>query len=334
MKLALFLFSLPLIAAVDGTVLNKTTGKPQSEATVSIYKLTEAGPESLETVKSDATGKFLLTTTPGPGPHYVQVAFEGVTYTKMMPPGSPSTGLQVDVYSSLTKPGEAKITQHMMLFEPMDSKLVVTENFIFQNSGNATYHEPTGGTLQFYMPPEAQGKVRINATAPQSVPVERAPITTKTPNVYGVDFAIKPGETRFQLNYEMPMPDPAVFTGKLLHKDGTTRLVTPRGVSLKADNISELGREPATQAAIYDVKGTELKIEISGSGSLRAPESSGEEDGPSIQEVLPRVYDQVNVVLVLTGAILALGFVLIYRQPGRPNTTVTASVPEKGKRRG
>lgn len=111
------------------------------------------------------------------------------------------------------------------------------------------------------------------------------------------------------------MPDPAVFTGKLLHKDGTTRLATRCS---KADNIERTGREPATQAAIYDVKGTELKIEISGSGSLRAPESSGEEDGPSIQEVLPRVYDQVNVVLVLTGAILALGFVLIYRQPGRP----------------
>lgn len=89
------------------------------------------------------------TTTPGPGPHDVQVAFEGVTYTKMMPPGSPSTGLQVDVYSSLPKPGEAKITQHMMLFEPMDSKLVVT-GCHFQNSGNATYHEPTGGTLQFW----------------------------------------------------------------------------------------------------------------------------------------------------------------------------------------
>lgn len=57
MKLALFFLYLPLIAAVDGTVLNKTTGKPQPEATVSIYKLTEAGPESLETVKSDATGK-------------------------------------------------------------------------------------------------------------------------------------------------------------------------------------------------------------------------------------------------------------------------------------
>ncbi len=329
MKLASILLALPLMAAVDGTVLNKTTGKPQSAATVSIYKLTEAGPESLETVKSDAAGKYLLQTTPGPGPHYVQVAFEGVLYTKMMPPGSPTTGVQVDVYSSSARPGEAKVTQHMMLFEPMDSKLIVTENFIFQNPGVTAFNSPDTGTLQFYMPPEAGGKVRISATAPQSVAVERSAIQTKTPNVYGVDFAIKPGETRFQLSYEMPLPESGVFQGRLLHKDGTTRLVTPRGVTLKADNISELGREPATQAAIYDVKGTDLKLEISGSGSLRAPESSGEEDGPSIQEVLPRVYDQVTIVLVLAIGILALGFALIYRQPGRP---AAASAIQKGKR--
>lgn len=332
MKPLAFLLTLPLMAAVDGTVLNKSTGKPQAGATVSIYKLTEAGPESLETVKSDAAGKYQLQTTPGPGPHYVQVAFDGVTYTKMMPPGSPTSGVQVDVYSASSQPGQAKITQHMMLFEPMDTKLVITENYIYQNPGNAAFNEPEGGTLKFYMPPEAQGKVRISATAPQSVAVERSAIKTSTPNVYGVDFAIKPGETRFQLSYEMPLPDPPVFQGKLLYKDATTRLVTPRGVSLKAENISELGREPATQAAIYDVKGAELKLEISGSGSLREPESSGEEEGPSIQEVMPRVYDQVTIVLGLVAGILVLGFALIYRQPGRP-ATVTGT-PEKGKRRG
>ncbi|MBL8178514.1 MAG: carboxypeptidase regulatory-like domain-containing protein [Bryobacterales bacterium] len=333
MKLSVFLLTVPLMAAVDGTVFNKTSGKPQAGATVSIYKLTEAGPESLETVKSDAAGKYQLQANPASGPHYVQVAFEGVLYTKMMPPGSPTTNVQVDVFSSSPKPGDAKITQHMMLFEPMESKLVVTENFIYQNNGNTAYNEPEGGTLRFYMPPETQGKVRISATAPQSVAVERSAIKTGTANVYGVDFAIKPGETRFQLSYEMPLADPPVFEGKLLYKGATTRLVTPRGVTLKAENISELGREPATQAAIYDVKGPDLKLEISGSGSLREPESTGgEEEGPSIQEVMPRVYDQVSIVLALAIGILILGFALIYRQPGRP-ATVSASA-EKGKRRG
>ena len=47
-------------AAVDGTVTNRTTGKPQPGATVTLYKLGQNGLESIESVKSDAAGKFRI----------------------------------------------------------------------------------------------------------------------------------------------------------------------------------------------------------------------------------------------------------------------------------
>ena len=334
----LTMLTLPLIAGVDGTVVNKTTDKPQPAATVSLFKLTDAGPESLETVKTDAAGKFIIQASASAGPHYVQVAYDGVTYTKMMPPGSPSTGLVVEVYSAQAKPGDAKITQHMLLLEPVEGKLTVTENIIFQNSGKATFNDPAG-TLRFHVPPEAQGKIRVMATAPGGMPVERIANQTMTPNVYGVDFAIKPGETRFQFAYELPLGDPPVFKGKLLHKEGTTRLVAPRGVTLKGAGLSDLGREPATQAGIYNLAAQDFKVEITGSGSLREPSSGGgggEEEGPSIQEILPRLYTRLYVVLGLVAAILLVGFIMIYRNSGAPTQTVSgaAALAEKGKRRG
>jgi hypothetical protein len=328
-----------LLAAVDGTVINKSTDKPQAAATVSLFKLTDAGPESLETVKTDADGKFVIQANAAGGPHYVQVAYDGVTYTKMMPPGSPSTGIVVEVYNAQAKPGDAKITQHMLLLEPVEGKLTVTENIIYQNSGKSTFNDPAG-TLRFYVPPEAGGKVRVMATAPGGMPVERVANQTMTPNVFGVDFAIKPGETRFQYAYELPLGDPPAFKGKLLHKEGTTRLVAPRGVTLKGAGLSDLGREPATQAAIYNLSAQEFNVEITGSGSLREPSGSGggggEEDGPSIQEILPRLYSRLYVVLGLVAAILLVGFIMIYRNSGAPTQTVAAGpVPhEKGKRRG
>jgi len=331
-----FLLTFSLSAAVDGTIVNKTTGKPQPDATVSLFKLTEAGPESLETVKSDAAGKFVIQANAAGGPHYVQVAFDGVTYTKMMPPGSPSTNLEVEVYNVQAKSTDAKITQHMLLLEPVEGKLTVTENIIFQNSGKSTFNDP-GGSLRFYAPPEAGGKIRVMATAPGGMPVERIANSTMTPNVYGVDFAIKPGETRFQFAYELPLGDPPVFKGKLLHKEGTTRLVAPRGVTLKGDGLSDLGREPATQAAIYNLAKQEFSVEITGSGSLREPSGGGgsEEDGPSIQEILPRLYNRLYLVLGLSTAILLVGFLMIYRNSGAPTQTVVAATPhEKGKRRG
>jgi len=336
MRFSVFLLAVPLLAAIDGTVINRTTGKPQAGATVSVYKLGTAGIESLETVKSDAAGKFSFTADPGPGPALLQGAWDGVTYNKMLTPNTPRAGVEVDVWNSQSKPGDAKVTQHMLLFEPVGGKLMVNENIIYQNSGLISYNNPDNGTLQFYLPPEADGKVKVECTAPQGMAIERAAVPTKTPNVYGVDFPVKPGETRFQLTYEIPAGSPAVFTGRILHKEGVTRLVTPRGVTLKGEGVQELGREPATQAAIYSLTGQNLKVEIEGAGSMGDAPAASDDEGPGIQEILPRVYDRVYVVLGLAVAILALGFLVLYRGPNAPQVAAPAQAapsPAKGKSR-
>lgn len=302
---------LPLAAGVDGTVINRTTGKPQAGATVTIYKLGEAGMESVETVKSDAAGRYSLSYTPAGGPHLIQTAYDGVTYNKMLPPGAPLTNVELEVFEAQAQPGAAAVSQHMILLEAADGKLLVSENIIYQNQGKVTYNDPDGGTLKFYVPEQVQGKVRVQATAPNGMPVERAAVPTKVPAVWTVDFPVKPGETRFQISYELPLPAPPVFKGKILHQ-GLTRLVAPRGVTLKGAALEDLGREPQTQAAIYNVKAREFEVLIEGTGSLRLPEP-GEDEAPSIQQIKPRVYDRLPVVLGLTAAILALGFVLLYR---------------------
>ena len=53
------LLSVPMFA-VDGTVINQTTGKPANDATVTLYRLGQAGPEALESVHTDAQGKFTI----------------------------------------------------------------------------------------------------------------------------------------------------------------------------------------------------------------------------------------------------------------------------------
>ena len=88
----LCLSGVPLLAAVDGTVVNKTTGQPQPGATVTLYKLGQAGMESLESVKSGAQGNFHMDQTPQ-GPNLIQTAYDGVTYNHMLPPGSAAGAL-------------------------------------------------------------------------------------------------------------------------------------------------------------------------------------------------------------------------------------------------
>jgi hypothetical protein len=307
-------------AAIDGTVINKTTGKPQPGATVTLYKLSQAGPEQVESVKSDSQGKFHISKdAEGPGPRLVQASYADVTYNRILPPGSPSNDVTVDVYESSKQPGAAKVEQHMVLVEPVRGELIVSESYVFRNDGKTSYNDPDGGTLKFYLPPAANGAVKVNGTAPQGMPVPQAADKTSAPNVYKVGFPIKPGETRIDVSYVVPFTAPGPFEGKILYKGGPTRLVAPAGVTLKGDGVLSLGQEPRTQATIYEVKTKDFKIEISGTGSLRQAESSEEASQPSFEEIQPKVLGNMKWILALAFGILTLGFILLYR----------AQVPEK-----
>jgi len=301
--------------AIDGTVINQTLGKPQAGATVTLYKLGQAGPEQIESVKSGANGKFHITQdATGPGPRLVQAAYSDVTYNRILPPGSPSDNVTVEVYESSKKPGDARAEQHAIFFEPVRGQLTVNEWYIFRNTGKITYNDVDGGTLRFFLPPAANGVVQVNATAPQGMAVPQAAEKTATRNVYKVAFAIKPGETRFDLTYRVPFNAPGVFEGKILDK-APTRLVAPSGVTIKGEGIQPLGQEPNTKAAIYDVKGPDYKIEIAGAVSQQ-PEQASDDSGGSgatFEQIPPKVYGNMKWILILAFAILTLGFILLYR---------------------
>jgi hypothetical protein len=300
-------------AAIDGTVTNRTTGKPQPGATVTVYKITQNGPESVESVKSDAAGKFRIDQSLQ-GPRLLQTAYDGVTYNHMLPPGRPSTGVALDVYNSAKQPGGAKVMQHMVILEPGASEMAVSEGFIWLNSGPTTFNDPQNGTLKFYAPPGAKG-IQVNATAPQGMPIRTAPSPAGQPDVYKIDFPIKPGETSIQLNYTVPFASPGVFEGKAFYKGGPTSLIVPAGVSLKGAGIETRGQEPRTKASVYQTTQAAYKVEIEGTGELKRgdPAAESEQSGPQIQFVLPRLYDKLYWVLALSFSILLLGFVLLYR---------------------
>jgi hypothetical protein len=309
----LCLSAAPLLAAVDGTVINKTTGKPQGGATVTLYKLGQAGMESIESVKSDAQGKFRID-QPVEGPHLVQTAFDGVTYNHILPPGSATSGLSLDVYISSKKPGAAHLVRHFLIFEPGGGQMTVQEGFAFHNEGLTTYNDPDGGTLKFYLPAGAEGKVQVKATAPQGMPIARAAEKTDKKDIYKLDFPIKPGETNFALSYVMPYTSGAVYDGRVLQKlDEPTLLGAPPGVTLKGEGLVSRGQEPRSQTQVFAVKGEQFKIEISGASAAAAADSDSGDSGPSMEEIMPKVWTNMKWILGLALGILALGFIVLYR---------------------
>jgi len=135
---------------------------------------------------------------------------------------------------------------------------------------------------------------------------------------------------RIDVSYSVPFTSPGKFEGRVLYKGGPTRLVAPNGVTVKGDDIRALGQEPRTQASIYDVKGDSFKVEIAGSGTLRPSEDSGEDSGgATIEQIPPKLYDNMKWILALAFGILTLGFILLYRA----HAPVTALATPSGRPR-
>jgi hypothetical protein len=276
-------------AAVDGTVQNLTSGKGQANAVVTLVEL-GGGMNTVGSVRTDASGQFTFAADLKSGtPYLIQALHQGVTYNQMLQPGAQSSGIRLEVYDAAAKAPDARVTQHMILLEPSASELLVNEAVIFSNTGKTTYQDPDG-TLKIWVPSAVNTPVRLRITAPQGMPISREAEKGKEPNVYLVRYPIKPGETRIDLQ--------------------------------ESAALSDLGPEPRTQATVYELKGSQYALNIVGTGSLRdssaesasaAAAENGEQESPGIDVAKPRLYNRLSVILGLAFAMLAVGFVMLYR---------------------
>ncbi|MGA3190107.1 MAG: carboxypeptidase-like regulatory domain-containing protein [Bryobacteraceae bacterium] len=304
-----------LLASIDGTVVNATTGKPQAAVIVILVQPTAQGPQTVATVKSDAQGQFKIDKEIPPGPELLQAIYQGVLYTLVLPPGSPTTGVHLKVYDATAKAGVAKVSQHMILIEPNTTTLEVSETFLLENETTTTFQDPVNGSIQFYLPEAAGGKVSVTINSPGSVPIQRPAEKTKEKDIYKIAYPVRPGESRFDVSYSLPATE--TFASKILHGEGVTRLVTPSTVTLSGDGVESLGQEPQTKAHIYNAGGAEYSVEIAGVGSLRNPEAAAPDEDtgePQIEEKAARVYSRMYWVMGMAFAILGLGGVLLYRK--------------------
>lgn len=314
------LLALPLAASITGTVTNRTTGKPEAAATVTLYKFGQGGMEPVTEVKTDAQGQFAIGQDPSAqGPSMLRVTIDGVTYNHMMPPGSRAQGLVLDVYDASRQPGPVKVSKHMILFQPSGGQMAVNETFLVENPGKITWADPANGTLHFYLPPAAHGQAEVHGTAPDGMAVPAPVDKTSRPDVYAAKFEIKPGETRFDLNYTVPYTEGKDYSGKLVTKDENTYLIAPTGVTLEGANLQDLGQEPRTQAHIFGLTGDSYSVKLSGAvaaAPAAADDTAASDSGPQIEAVMPRLYRQGKLIISLALGILALGFAVLYRASG------------------
>ncbi len=318
---ALLAISTPvLFAAMDGTVVNRTTGKPETGVTVTLVKPGQNGMQTIGTTKTDGAGHFVFEKDqPGGGPQLLQADYKGVHYNKLMTPNVPTSNVQLEVYEATKSPAVANIAQRMLLIEPSTSQIAVSETVVVDNKSSTTYNNDTLGGLRFFLPPAANGQSRVNVQGPQGMPLPRAAEKTTEANVYQVNFPVKPGQTQFEVSYNLPAGSPFTFRGRVEGvkgmPSGPLRLIAPPGVTLAGTDLQKVGTEPKTQATIYTVTAAkDFSADITGTGSLRqaSDQAVDTSDEPPVTQGLPRVYQHLYWLVGLVFSILAVGLVLLY----------------------
>lgn len=311
-----------LFGSIDGTVVNQTSGKPAVGVNITLLKPGAQGMQTLGSTVSDASGHFVFEKDqPGGGPQLLQANYKGVNYNKLLTPNLSTSNVELDIYESTKSPAVVKVSQAMLLLEPSSNRVSVNETVVVQNDSKTTYNNDALGALRFYLPPAANGQVRVSAQGPQGMPLPRAAEKTEENDIFKVDFPIKPGETQFQATYVLPVGSPMTFHGRLVDIKGMQnaplRLVVPPGVLLSGNDVQKIGTEPNTQATIYNVTAaSEFSVDVAGNGSLHGNEDSSSEDdsdSPKIVEARPQIYTHLAWLLALALGILTLGFIALYR---------------------
>ena len=152
----------------------------------------------------------------------------------------------------------------MIVLEPGADGTQVTETFLFDNQTKLSFSDPAKGSAQFYVPKAAAGQVKVIVNTSGGMPIPREAGKTKQPDIYKVDYPVKPGETRFDASYTLPAGD--TFVAKNLDPASALRLVTPKSVTLTGEGIDDLGQEPQTQAHIYNLRTPTAKSRSTGRG--------------------------------------------------------------------
>lgn len=307
-------------ASIDGTVVNRTTQKPQAGVNVTLVKPGQQGMQTIGSVVSDASGRFVFENDrPGGGPQLLQANYKGVNYNKLMTPDVSTSNVELDVYEATKSAAVARIAQQMIIFEPSANDLNVSQAAVVQNDTNTTFSNDGLGGLRFYLPPEAKGQVQVNVKGPGGMPLPRPAERTEQNQIFKVNFPIKPGETEFDVSYALPVGSPFVFRGRQVSVTGMSagplRLVAPAGVTLAGSDIQKVGVEPKTQAAIYSVVAPgDFSVEVSG-----AVPTADDSDTPQPVPGRPKIYQHLRWLVVLAFAVLGTGLIVLFRNssPGR-----------------
>ena len=275
--LAFLLGAFASAQTLSGTLENGTTGKPAAGDDVILIKLGQGMEEAART-KSDASGHFTFN-LPDAGPHLIRAVHQGVTYHSMAPPGANS--VEVQVFDVSKKIHDVSVTADVMRFQAQGNQLEGTRLFAVNNASNPPRTQMNDQNFEFYLPDGAQ-IVDASAETAGGQPLKTDPVPQKEKNRYAFNFPLRPGQTLFQVGFELPYSGELSIEPKALYPAQHFVVMLPKTMQFSASPGSgfESRANPREPGATVEVAsntelGQPLGFKITGTGTLTEARDEG-----------------------------------------------------------
>ena len=309
---------------VNGTVVNRTTGKPTPNVDLTLLSPTQ-GMREIGSAKSDAQGHFTATNDAiGMGPVLIRATYHDVSFNTFLPPGRPQ--IEVEIYEISKDPKTISVPSHVVIFQPQGDRLIGAEEYSVQNASQppAAYFR-TEGNFDFAIP--ENGTIgQVTTTTSMGMPVNQATIE-KGKGRFAIAYPFRPGQTNVRLSYELPYSNnsatlklPATYAGmKLL-------VVVPPGVAVTGDGLTSAGQEQGMMVFTHDPLAAKsaLSVSLSGVGSPQSTAAGGQgqdsaqegnsRTGPEVTAAPSRLDDFKWYLFGGLAALFAMGAILLTRK--------------------
>jgi len=320
---ALVAISAAAAGTLSGTVINRTTGKPEPNVALDLLSPT-AGMAELATATSDAQGHFSVTKDSiGAAPVLIRATFHDVSFNTFAPPGRPN--VEVEVYDISKDPKSITVPSHVIIFEPQDTKLIGAEEYSIQNASQppAAFFR-TEGNFDFAIPENATLN-QVSTTTAMGMAITQASID-KGKGRFAIAYPFRPGQTNVRLSYELPYTNnsvtlklPATYPGaKLL-------VVVPPGITVTGDGLTAAGQEQGMTVFTHEPLPAKGILSVSLSGVATAPAqgadqgqaqegNSRQDQGPEVIAAPSRLNDFKWYLFAGLAALFAMGALLLSRK--------------------
>ncbi len=342
-----FIFSASLVASqITGAVTNGTSNQPSSGDNVALLSLA-GGMDEVAHTKTDSGGHFSLTSPQKSGEYLVRVEHQGVNYFQRASQGS--NLVNVTVYDAAKTIDHLVFDGRVFRFQTTpNGRMEVAETFILRNQSSPPRTKAGATSFDFDLPAGAQIEEGV-AQSPGGMPTSMRPVPVDKKNRFGFTFPLRPGQTRFQVTYNVPYAGTREFTVTPELPLTELGIMLPKTMEFSSSH-SELGHSPDVDGmsvyVAHDLpSGRELKFSVSGEGTIpgqgeaESPiqNTSGSTPGtPASGEPHPASNNsRWYIISVLVLAALGGGYWLFRMQLGTssPQSDSTASVRTAAKSR-